>query len=454
LEEQETLESIFLTRGYEIVRSSRENRYLLLKKEGSAMAVGYSMSSKKTTEGEAEMFISMGQNDSAGSMLFISPIKLSRAVKNILEKEGVATWDRMALSIAIGEQVLSEWSREVDRGSETRSVMDLFETQDVDPLREVRTYQKEISKSEVGGFKVTEVEVAPSIGASGKEDAVRIVAPVLPSPPPDKKESPAEVEKGSETPSPAPEFDLPMMPMMEMSADEPPAEEDIGEGAGSHKVPEDILMGPLTDLEDESDKKIDVEEEKPTSGIEKKKPSGWEGATMAPVKYSQGDAVSLAGEKRNVKLKKMNKPFLILEASYTMTPEDGSDPVEQDGTYIYDCIRSDISDIPGSLYDEIAAMEERWNGEEGPDKLTDPKEDHRSAMMAIKNRIRSGRLAKDRKVRETLMSTIYREIEYKFDPSSLKLISSRRVMLPFWIKEGKSGKTAWSVNAFLGRLIK
>jgi hypothetical protein len=161
----------------------------------------------------------------------------------------------------------------------------------------------------------------------------------------------------------------------------------------------------------------------------------------------------LAGDKGNIKLKRINYPFLILEASYIMVPEDGSEPVEEDGTYLYDCVRSDVSDIPGSLYDEIAAMEERWNGEDPPEELTNPKDDHNSAMSAIRNRIKSGKIAKDRKVRETLMSTIYREIEYRFDPKSLKLISSRRVMLPFWVREKKRGKKGWSVNAFLGHLV-
>jgi hypothetical protein len=452
LEEQDTLERIFRTRGYKVIRSSRDNHYLLLKKGGSLMAVGYSMSSRKTTEGEAEMFISMGQNDSADSMLYISPIKLSRAVKGTFEKEGVATWDRMALSIALGEQVLADWSIVKDERQGERSVLDLFDTEDVDPVKEVRTFHTEISSGEIGGFKVREVDIG-----SGEKLRKRGLAPQavkLPVEDQTMAETEPVVEENGASGGSPPEFDLPMMPMMDMVTDEPVIEREEKIDQESHKVPDDILMGPWTGFDEWRDRGKGSDDEKEPSKVVKKEPLLWEGATLAPVKYSQSDAVSLADEKGNIKLQRINYPFLILEASYMMVPEDGSDPVEEDGTYLYDCIRSDVSDIPGSLYDEIAAMEDRWNGDDGPKELTDPKVDHNSAMVAIREKIKSGRLAKDRKVRETLMSTIYREIEYRFDPNSLKLISSRRVMLPFWIRQKKKGKKSWSVNAFLGQLVK
>jgi hypothetical protein len=282
LEEQDTLERIFRTRGYKVVRSSRDNRYLLLKKGDSLMAVGYSMASKRITEGEAEMFISMGQNDSAVSMLFISPVKLSRVVKNAFKREGVATWDRMALSIALGEQVLADWSVVKDEAEENRSVMDLFNTEDVDPLKEVRTFHKEISTSEIGDFKVTEVEIGP-----GKTDEITDGAPALVKPsiaePPMTESELVQKEKDPNEPTSS-EFDIPMMPMMDMVPDEPILEQKENADEGSHKVPDDILMGPWAGFDEWKDRESGPVDGGKPSETKKKEPLLWEGATMAPVK--------------------------------------------------------------------------------------------------------------------------------------------------------------------------
>jgi hypothetical protein len=446
LEELETLERVFRSRGYDIVRSSRDNNYLLLSKSGSLLAVGYSMSPKKTTEGEAEMFISMGQNDSADSMLYISSMKLSKLVKKVFEKEGVDTWDRSALVMAIGEQVLNDWSR-AEQEPKERSVMDLFDTEDVDPVKEVRKLHREVSSTEIGGFKIHEVEV----GAVQTQEPEKSVLP------PETRKKVAPKDKEPETVKEEPEigFDLPMMPMM---VDEPPKEESKEKPEApkgqDHKVPEEILMDPWAGFEEHMEKT--ASSEKPPAKKEKKKdPStGWKGATLAPEKYSNTDAISLAGGGEETELRKIHYPFLMLEATYTMIPEDGKDPIEQDGTYLYDCIRGEVFDVPGTVYDEVASIKDRWDGKEGPDKLTDPKADHNKAMVSLRRKIKSGRLAEDRKVSDTLMSTIYKEIEYKFDPRSLKLISSRRLMLPFWVKEGKRGKDEWAVNSYLGLLVK
>ncbi len=412
------------------------------------MAVGYSMSPKKTTEGEAEMFISMGQNDSAGSMLFISPIKLSRLVKRILEKEGVATWDRMALAIAIGEQTLNEWSK-VEKEPIERSVMDLFETEDIDPVHEVRKYHREVSSSDVGGFKIHQVEVSPP-RIEVKEE--QIIPEVIP----DQKESADVVMPEPKEEEAPPKFDLPMMPMMEMEPPEevPVKKETRKKEKTDHKVPEEILMDPWSGFGDQNEetspKDVTAPEEKPP----KKMSNGWIGATLAPEKCSNTEAISLAGEGEETELKKINFPFIILEVSYQMDPADGKESIEQDGFYLYDCVRKDVMDVPGTVYDEIFSIKTKWDGSDAPKKMTDPKDDHNMAMVTLRKMIKSGKLKRDRKVQDTLMSTIYKEIDYRFDPKSLKLISSRRVILPFWVKEGKRGKEDWAVNGFLGNLIK
>ena len=177
-------------------------------------------------------------------------------------------------------------------------------------------------------------------------------------------------------------------------------------------------------------------------------------STLVPMKFDRNEALSLGGAKEGEEIRKENRPFLLLEATYSMVPDDGTDPMVHDGTYLYDCLRGEVTDIPGSLFDEIADLKEKWDGSDAPKTLTDLKDVHNTAMSTLRNRIRSEKLAKDRKVRETLMSTIYREIKFRFDPNTLKLISSRRVIIPYWVRYGKRGKVEWEVNGFLGQLNK
>ncbi|MCK5773438.1 MAG: hypothetical protein KAH57_06580, partial [Thermoplasmata archaeon] len=59
----EMLENIFRGRGYEIITSSLDNSYMLLFREGERTAVGFSPMGVSMTPGEAEMFLSMAEND-------------------------------------------------------------------------------------------------------------------------------------------------------------------------------------------------------------------------------------------------------------------------------------------------------------------------------------------------------------------------------------------------------
>ena len=62
-------------------------------------------------------------------------------------------------------------------------------------------------------------------------------------------------------------------------------------------------------------------------------------------------------------------------------------------------------------------------------------------------------MAVDRMIRETLMSTIYREIRFSLKRRSFKIISSKRLMVPFWVKRKEDGDPEWMVDAYLGRFI-
>ncbi|MGA1819948.1 MAG: hypothetical protein ACMUHU_02950 [Thermoplasmatota archaeon] len=446
------LEGVFVSRGYRVVRSSGENRYLLLGKGNTTMAVGYSSAAGSITEGEAEMFVSMGQNDSAGSMLFISPGKLSRSVKAVLEREGVATWDRSELASAIGEYMISLWSGEEEKQG-------------------ARAGSREVETREVGGFRIREVDLGSRRVLEKVTEAVLKQEPppaVAPAPPAVPDPGPVPEAK---TPEPEPEtynLDMPLFMVEEAPEEKPPApkapitekkREDPPDKT-LRKVPEEILMDPWAGFEEhrakQTEKKKGTEEkaETPDKLGSARTGNPWAGSTLAPLKYDAKEALSLAGVEEGAALRRENRPFLLLEASYSMLPEDGTDPVENDGTYLYDCLKGDVTDIPGSLFDEVANLPDRWDGREGPKTLTNLKDDHNSAVSVLRKKITEEKLARDRKVRETLMSTIYREIEYRFDPKSLKLISSRRVMLPYWVKDGKGGRAEWEVNAFLGTLAK
>ncbi|MGA1865980.1 MAG: hypothetical protein ACMUFK_00770 [Thermoplasmatota archaeon] len=434
-----TLEGIFKARGYNVLRSSEENRYLLLEKDGSRMAVGHSISGGELTEGEAVMFLSMGENDSAACMLFISPSKLPSSVMDLFESEGVETWNRIDISTAVGDLVLSGWEMmELNKGK--GPVSDLSSTRSIKVDHEDELSHRTVSLREMGGFKVREIEMVsgdmkgkalPAPADHGKGEVA-----------PEQEEPSGVTGSGSE-------------PVIEASAPEIEEVELLIDLPG--KVPDEILSSSrgssdmLISIRDASTEPQESALEGPSMEVPAKTENPWSGSTLAPLKYTEKDALSLAGEEEGVHLRRENRPFLLLEASYVMVPEDGTAPVEQDGTYLYDCMRSEVFDIPGSLYDEVAEMRERWDGSDGPDTMKKLRDDHNSAMTSLRSKIGNEQMAKDRKVRETLMSAIYREINYSFDPDSLRLISSRRVMLPFWVKDGAEGKTEWEVNGFLGQ---
>lgn len=420
------LTDIFTTRGYEVMVSSPENNYLLLKKNTSTMAVGYSDPDQGASEGEAEMFVSMAENASADSMLFISPDKLRKGPRRILERAGCATWDRMALAIAIGEQFLVSDDRKKERKKKTEkfdqsAILDQFLNQDFDPLirsldepAEAPAEENLIGEND-NGIQVRKVEF------------------------PDQSTKPGAIKKT-----------------------EQPAPEKKKETAAS-KVSEDVLLGAWAGFDDWKKKEeTQIEDTEPVpvpdlplmEPIEETPPEKkpWLGSILAPTRCTREEACAKAGVPNDTELVVEHVPNLLVSVSYSLKAEDGA-TVSREGEYLYDPIRSGLIDIPSALAEELRSTLSVWDGK-GPAKGIDNiREDDKGYVRALKDRLTRERHAEDRMVRETIMSTIYQEVRYLFDPSSFNIRWSRRVVVPFWVKRDENGNINWMVDSYLGRFI-
>ncbi|MFW3145716.1 MAG: hypothetical protein ACMUIE_02765 [Thermoplasmatota archaeon] len=457
----DTLESIFKGRGYSVLTSSQDNRYIFLRKGSSKMSVGYSVPGHKVTEGEADMFVSMAMNDSADSMLFISPSKVPGKVKKLLDREGAAVWDRTALVISIGEHVLEE---EEKASGSTRlgsgSIMDLFQEDDFDPVSELRSYHRLVEEQETAGFKVYNI----SFGNTEEEEELDIWEdiPAPAAPKPRMEKAPEKVE---ERPDPdekvqeeMPLFDLPGIPVETPPEDAPPREEERKEKERKkepNRVPDEILLDPWAGFEEwKEEVKSAAPEYKESPRKEKAEPAAdpWLGSVMLPVKYSETDARSMAGSSEDEKLDMSYLPFLLIRADYELKSSETNEDLKQEGTFLFNSLGGTVTDLPPNLFEEIQTYPDKWDGRDPPKVLSDPKEDYNTAMASLRKSISVKNLARDRKVRETLMSTIYREIKYNFKKGSIRIISSKRLMMPFWIRRTKTGEPEWMMDAFLGRL--
>jgi hypothetical protein len=413
------LTDIFESRGYEVLVSSRENSYLLLKRNMSTMAAGFSEPGHRVTEGEAEMFISMAENSSADSMLFISPEKLERDVRIILEKANCSTWDRMALAIAIGEQVLSEPPEkrpdedEKEDAFDPGVMMDLFSDNTADPLiiesdKDPVREAKSESVMEAEPISVSKMEFPDGIEGAGQgkeKKASNVSEDVLLNAWAgfdDWKRS-EEDRKESEDLAEEKQLPIPDLPMMESLVESPP----------------------------------------------EKKP--WIGSILAPTRCKKEEACVKAGVPNDTELDMEHVPNLLVSVSYSLRAEDGA-TVSREGEYLYDPIKGGLIDIPSALAEELRTTLSVWDGK-GPVKgLEGASEDDKGYIRALKDRLTRERHAEDRMVRETLMSTIYQEVRYLFDPSSFNIRWSRRVVVPYWVKR-EDGGIKWMVDGYLGRFI-
>lgn len=397
------------------------------------MAVGYGDPGHKTSEGEAEMFISMAENASADSMLFISPDKLLRKSRKVLDDSGCATWDRMALAIAIGEQYLVSEKKEEklenkgspgDEAFDPLMVLDQFLNEEKDPL---------LGPSEIGPENIAK-EVEPTVrpetesGARVTEEALSIQVRKV------------EFPDGSVKPT-------------------------EGKGSQASMVSEDVLLNAWSGFDDWK-KKEDGSQEKEEEGIQiipdlplmetiketppEKRP--WVGATLAPTRCNREEACAKAGVPNDTELDLEHVPNLLVSVSYSLKSDDGA-TVSRAGEYLFDPIKSGLIDIPNALAEELRSTLSVWDGK-GPAKVMDKaSEENTGYIRALKDRLTRERHAEDRMVRETLMSTIYQEVRYLFDPTSFNIRWSRRVVIPFWLKKDENGNVKWMVDAYLGRYL-
>lgn len=430
----ETLTDVFITRGYEVMISSPENSYLLLKKDGSILAVGYSDPGHHATEGEVEMFISMSEDASADSMLFISPEKLRKDARKTLDRGGVATWDRMALAIAIGEQVLmkpEKVEKEEEQEFNPSSMMALFQQDDVDPLTELRDFETKMTDD----FKVQDARVPRN------DTGVKV-----------RKTESFKVEK----------MDFPDL-------------EDEKHTKVISTVSEDVLMNAWAGFDDwkekEKVKKVEVKEEKKDTKKEveptfpsfdlplmevleetspEKRP--WVGSILAPRRTSTEEACAKASVPPDTELMIEHVPQLLVSISYALKNESG-EKVERTGEYLYDPIKWGIVDIPSALADELKSTLSVWDGIGAVKDMDKARENDKGYVRALKERLTRETHAEDRLVRETLMSTIYQEVRYLFDPASFNIRWSRRVVVPYYVKKDENGKMDWMVDSYLGRYL-
>lgn len=429
----ETLTDIFTTRGYEVLISSPENSYLLLKREGSILAVGYSDPGHHVTEGEVEMFISMAEDASSDSMLFISPEKLRKDARKVLDGGGVATWDRMALAIAIGEQVLMKPEKDENTDNETQfdpsSMMALFKQDDVDPLSELRKFETDIQND----FKMVEKKEAPEpIPQNEEKKGFKVEKMEFPDLDDEKKQRSVSTVSDDILMNAWSGFD----DWKEKEKEKEKVKEKGNEVREVNKQKEPVfdlpLMGAFEDTPPE------------------KRP--WVGSILAPSRTTKEEACIKASVPPDTELHLEHVPQLLVSISYALKNDDG-EKVDRKGEYLYDPIKWGIVDIPSALAEELRSTLTVWDGK-GPVKNIDKaKEDDTGYVRTLKDRLARDTHAEDRLVRETIMSTIYQEVRYLFDPSSFNVRWSRRVVVPYYVKKDENGRIEWMVDSYLGRFL-
>lgn len=467
----DVLEDLFKYRGHSLITTSRENHFIRLEKEGSRMSVGYSPPGHTVTVGEVDMFLSMAMHDGMDSLLFISPSRLPDDVRKELEKEKVVIWDRTTLTVNLGEQVLQKESGEKPSGDGASGILDLFsKDEDLDPLKELRSYHEE----EIGGFKVHDVDIGTRQEPASPDvwEEVRSLGQEI------GEEISSDVTDDDQDSGSLPLMDMPMMappepddqvdsilPIKDLPIAAPPEEVqekkevlvDNGKQEPS-KVPDEILMNPWAGFDEWKSVGGEAEKEKkkveePAKKIKRPPENPWLGSIKVPLKYSRKKALSVANTEEDIELDHRFLPFLLIKARYELESKDTGEILDKEGTYLYNSITSKVTDVPVTLFDEIVSVGERWKGDSSPDDLTDPKKGYNKALSELRKRISESDLAMDRMVRETLMATIYREIKYRFRVDSFKVESSKRLMVPFWIKKDEKGNAEWMVDGYLGRFI-
>ena len=405
---------IFRARGFTILNTSDENRYLLMEKGDEKRAVGYSAIGSPVTEGEAEMFISMALNDEASDKLFVAPCVLPKEVKRIFGAENVAIWERTNLSIAIGEAYLDDVSEgekatEEDPG-ETSSIFDMFQTDDVNPIDELRSFRDEIETPGDGKFDFNVVKVAPDDTNSREEN---------------KQPKPKPTEKR----------------VRKVDFEETPIKEKGKPDA--NRVPDEVLLDghlPPSPAKSEVDQK-ERGDKKPS----KTQRSSWSDYLVAPRRIPRDKAVSIAGSQSS-EVKQSFRPALLCWVRYILKNEEGGEKTEE-GAYIVDLLDGNITGITEAVATEmqrdskVAASE---NQMENPKKPRIGISQARDLLTTeISKEVHKG----EEMVHDGMMSKIYRESRSRPEKDSLEFKKNIKLLIPEWRGSG------WSVDAYLGRLF-
>jgi len=394
----ELVGAVFRSRGYSLITSSWDNRYLLLSKDGTITAVGYGALDAAPTEGEVEMFVSMAGNDGAARMVFLTPVVPGKGARAVLLRENVAVWDRMALTLALGEAALSGAGGGPERPS-TPSASNV----NADPAPLARSGKAVIETLDIHSM-LNRAEHA-------------------------SEERKTSSSQKSPEATPQVQYDLgaSLSGMMEM----------LGDISSS-------FLGPVTPP-DVPVKALPIKEAQ-TVGP-------WIGFRLAPVKLSGEEACTKAGAQMDPPPELVLVPHMLLDVRYQLRSGQ-LEPLERTGSFLLSMTEKRPNDIPSAISTELCSLRDVW---EGPSPHgaqvadgADPDLDGRAILL---ERLTKEGITQDRLVRDSLMSTIYQEVTYGFDPSSFEVLRTERVMIPFWVGRSPEGAVDWSMDAFLGRFI-
>ncbi len=394
----ELVEAVFLSRGYSILISSRDNRYLLLTRDGTKTAVGYGALDSAPTEGELEMFVSMAGNDSASRTVFLTPIVPGKEARAVLKRENVAVWDRMALTLALGEAALAGACGKAERP-------------DTPPHP---PFNKTSSAPSMSGKAVVEaVDIRSMLNMADQAPVEMRTAPSEPS-----TEVPEQVQE---------DLGASLSGMMEMLGD-------MSLSIIASSARPDVLV--------KKDPPVEAWTNVP-----------WTGFRLAPVKLNGEEACAKAGVQVDAAPELILFPHLLLDIRYRLRSGQ-LEPLERTGSFLISMIEGRPNDIPSAISSELCSLRDVW---EAPSSKgvpvaagADPDMDGRAILL---ERLTKENITQDRLVRDSLMSTIYQEVTYGFDPSSFEVLRTERVLLPFWVGRSPEGSVEWSVDAFLGRFI-
>lgn len=425
------LEKIFRARGFEITTSSVENRYLSMTRDGLKRSVGYSPLDSKITEGEAEMYLSMAENDGSDELLFISPQKMKVKVKRIFKEGSVALWDRTALSIAVGEMTLGELEHPpvADAPSEREvSIMDLFQADVVDPVSELREYERELrslDEFDDGVFSIKKVSLADD-------------------------ESLEEWDTGDE---------IPVTEPVPAPVNEPTPPSHVEDEALKHRVPDEVLLGNVGSAPPEEEQILEglpmmPMEPFPEPIEESPVPDDpWKDWIMAPERITKEKALAISGSGEGTEIERGFRAHRLYWVKFGVRVRNGRKEMDKEATYLVDLTRGEALSIPFSIAEDLSRVKDPVRKDAVPADLDRGSIGKRKAKGLVASMIKKDPHSKDEVVHEGVMSTVYEEVRYDVLPESIEILRSLDVLFPYWVNRTE-GKEAWSVDAHLGRFIR